>query len=458
MNFEVRRSYRLVTRGEAGLACDLQGVALGAVDLARLGLDGKGMGRCGVLPPGELGEVLKSACGPQPNETVQRIHRGLRRVAEWVDAGDIGRAGIETVNLGLPDLTAEAMIKLAEIADLQKRGDAWRDEPRVPVGRAGGGQWTTDGGDAAGGAAEGSDCADTYSYLPVYGGSPAHASTAAVVVRNPGSVRPITLPPGLAAATPASLLVYGVKVLQDLEVQNAQAQLNGAFARFGLDPTRPSEVMAAAAYVWAIHYVAPVSHAPNNGPGLDAAAEAVMRYVLFHPDALFGKKPDLKSFNMVIQAANAGVADYVYQSARPKGVDRKYQTTSASARAAVIAETDLNSNVAVHHLIPANVWRDKLYLVELANQAGWKVDDPSNLMELPRNQVQQARMGGYLPIHNASHDKYDRDAMRVISGQEIFAPKPITPEQAARILINTSFVQRARIYSEYYGEFMRVGA
>jgi len=215
--------------------------------------------------------------------------------------------------------------------------------------------------------------------------------------------------------------------------------------------------MAAAAYVWAIHFIAPVSDAPNNGPGLDAAAEAVMRYVLFHPDALFGKKPDLNSFKMIIQAANAGVADYVYQSARPKGVDRKYQTTSASARAAVIAETDLNSNVAVHHLIPANVWRDKLYLVKLAELADWKVNDPSNLMELPRNAAEQARMGGFLPIHNASHDKYDRDATRVIAGQEFMAQKPITPEQAIRILRNTSYIQKARIYDGYYGEFMRVG-
>ena len=310
---------------------------------------------------------------------------------------------------------------------------------------------------AGGTPTDASDCADTYSRHPVDRGLLVHVNTAAVAVGYPGVVRPITIPAGAAAAAQAALLVFGVKLLHNLEVRNAHDQLEGAIARFGLDPTQRSEVMAAAAYVWAIHFIAPVSDAPNNGPGLDAAAEAVMRYVLFHPDALFGKKPDLNSFKMIIQAANAGVADYVYQSARPKGVDRKYQTTSASARAAVIAETDLNSNVAVHHLIPANVWRDKLYLVKLAELADWKVNDPSNLMELPRNAAEQARMGGFLPIHNASHDKYDRDATRVIAGQEFMAQKPITPEQAIRILRNTSYIQKARIYDGYYGEFMRVG-
>jgi len=214
--------------------------------------------------------------------------------------------------------------------------------------------------------------------------------------------------------------------------------------------------MAATAYIWAIHNIALVSNAPNTGPALDAAAQAVMRYVLMNPDALVAKIPDQKSYNMIIQAANAGAADYVYQSARPKGVDRKYQTTSASARAAVISETDRDINVAVHHLIPANVWRDKLYLVELAYAANWNVNDETNLIKLPRNVAAQARMGGILPIHNASHATYDKDAIRLIVAEEIVSPKPITPEQAKVILMNVCSVERSRINNGYYGEFMRV--
>jgi hypothetical protein len=53
--------------------------------------------------------------------------------------------------LGFPDLTPAGMAKPAELADLEKRGAPWEDEPRLPAGQAGGGQWTTGGG--GGGAA-----------------------------------------------------------------------------------------------------------------------------------------------------------------------------------------------------------------------------------------------------------------------------------------------------------------
>jgi hypothetical protein len=148
MNSPLGRTYRLVTRGGPGLACDRDGAALGPVDLARARLDAEGVRHCEVRPPGEIGHVLRTAYGPQPDEVVQRLHRGLRRAAAWIDAGDLGRAGIEAVRLGLPDLTAAAMARLAGISRIEKGGTAWRTEPRVPAGQSGGGQWTTAGGDA----------------------------------------------------------------------------------------------------------------------------------------------------------------------------------------------------------------------------------------------------------------------------------------------------------------------
>jgi len=148
MNFAVDYIYRLAPRGGAGLACDAAGVALGATDLARVHLEGDRR-RCEVRPPGEIGRVLKAAYGPQPDAVVQRLHRGLNRTAKWLEAGDLCHAGVEAVMLGFPDLTPTAMAKLAELADLEKRGAAWEDEPRVPAGQAGGGQWTTGGGGAA---------------------------------------------------------------------------------------------------------------------------------------------------------------------------------------------------------------------------------------------------------------------------------------------------------------------
>jgi hypothetical protein len=72
----------------------------------------------------------------------------LRRAAAWIEAGDIGRAGVEAVMLGLPALTPGAMAKLAHFADMEKGGSAWQNQPRIPVGQAGGGEWTADGGGA----------------------------------------------------------------------------------------------------------------------------------------------------------------------------------------------------------------------------------------------------------------------------------------------------------------------
>ena len=74
----------------------------------------------------------------------------MGRAAKAIEAGDLCLAGIETVLLRLPDLTPQALAKLAEVADLEKGGTAWQDEPRVPAGQPDGGQWTT--ADGAGGA------------------------------------------------------------------------------------------------------------------------------------------------------------------------------------------------------------------------------------------------------------------------------------------------------------------
>jgi len=149
MNFAVDYMFRLAPRGGAGLACDETGVALGAADLARVHLEAGGRRRCEVRPPGDIGRVLKAAYGPQPDAVVQRLYRGLNRTAKWLEAGDLCHAGVEAVMLGFPDLTPTAMAKLAELADLEKRGQAWEDEPRLPAGQSGGGQWTTGGGGAA---------------------------------------------------------------------------------------------------------------------------------------------------------------------------------------------------------------------------------------------------------------------------------------------------------------------
>ena len=150
MNLALARMYRLAPRGGGGLACDTAGVALGAAALARVGADAAGRRRRQVQPPQGLRRIVSAAYGPQPEDVILRLHRGLRRAAAAIEAGDLCLAGIETVLLRLPDLTPSALAKLAEVAELEKDGTGWQDEPRVPAGQPDGGQWTT--GEGAGGA------------------------------------------------------------------------------------------------------------------------------------------------------------------------------------------------------------------------------------------------------------------------------------------------------------------
>jgi hypothetical protein len=51
--------------------------------------------------------------------------------------------------IGFPELAPQAIAKLARVQDLEKAGTAWQDQPRVPAGQTGGGEWTTDGGGPA---------------------------------------------------------------------------------------------------------------------------------------------------------------------------------------------------------------------------------------------------------------------------------------------------------------------
>jgi HNH/ENDO VII superfamily nuclease len=48
--------------------------------------------------------------------------------------------------------------------------------------------------------------------------------------------------------------------------------------------------------------------------------------------------------------------------------------------------------VQAHHLIPANVWENRLVLATLAGQAGWQPDSEKNLIALPANEAAQAEL------------------------------------------------------------------
>jgi hypothetical protein len=66
-----------------------------------------------------------------------------------LEAGDLVLASLEAVMTGFPDLGRAGFGRLAGVADLEKAGTAWQDEPRIPAGQSNGGQWTTGGVGAA---------------------------------------------------------------------------------------------------------------------------------------------------------------------------------------------------------------------------------------------------------------------------------------------------------------------
>jgi hypothetical protein len=130
------------------LTCDSEGAALGGIPVAWRREGDDGVSRWQTRSPDEIADILQRAYGPQRIELVNRCHRGLRRVATHLEAGDLALAAMEALMLRLPRIDANGMAKLAT-SDLVKGGDAWQNEPRVPAGQPGGGQWTT--GDAAAG-------------------------------------------------------------------------------------------------------------------------------------------------------------------------------------------------------------------------------------------------------------------------------------------------------------------
>jgi len=66
MNLPLIRIFRLLPRGEGGLACDKAGVALGVAELVRVSADPTGRRHSETAPPQLLGRVLNAAYGPHP--------------------------------------------------------------------------------------------------------------------------------------------------------------------------------------------------------------------------------------------------------------------------------------------------------------------------------------------------------------------------------------------------------
>jgi hypothetical protein len=500
MNLPTQNSYRLVPRGGAGLACDEEGLALGGVDLARAQTDARGLRRCVMRSPAETAKILRASYGPLRDETVLRLHHGLGRAAALIQAGDLGRAGIQAVMLGFPDLTPEAAQKLAVIADLEKAGAAWQTEPRIPAENTGGGRWTTDGGGASAIAAKPvvnvrPKAKATRAHKPKRTLRPAASSQASQPSKRPdpappnGAIRPteasLVLPMGPAQptrpvarpGTGGTIALPNVIVppllggllgsvaggLHTWDVDRARQAVNNAISHLKLDPNRPGDQTAAAAYVWSRHFLpALIPALPYDGPELEAASQAVMRFAMFRPDAFLAatQHGDTKSFSLIIGAANGGLADYKAESKRrPEGVDPSLQTTSRAARKAIGLRLK-DKSMQAHHLVPAHVWGQNVDIAALAQKAEWSPDAPSNLIALPSSPASQTafaiQTGLTLPIHNKNHDKYNKETINSISiGRGVFPRNP-TPLQARAILEGVALYNRIRIITGQYGEILRI--
>ncbi len=149
MNLPFQSVFRLTPPGGAGLACNEAGIVLGNVRLVNMSASG-GVTRAETLPLEKLAHVLRLAYGQQTPDAVAACYRGLRRAAAHLEAGDLALAGIEAVSIRLPALAPAALVRLEGLAELRKGGAAWQDEPRIPAGGPGGGQWTTGGGGSIG--------------------------------------------------------------------------------------------------------------------------------------------------------------------------------------------------------------------------------------------------------------------------------------------------------------------
>jgi len=138
MTTSFTRAYRLVPRGEAGLACDEDGVALGPMLLVEAVNDASGRRRYHIRPAEEVAEAFRLAYGFSPDE-IERCRRGFDKIVQLLTDGEDAQARIHAVLLAAPEITPEGMTKLAHAAALRKANPDWPNQPRNPAGSPEGG-------------------------------------------------------------------------------------------------------------------------------------------------------------------------------------------------------------------------------------------------------------------------------------------------------------------------------
>jgi hypothetical protein len=202
-------------------------------------------------------------------------------------------------------------------------------------------------------------------------------------------------------------IIAAATLLEAMDAHAERAAVSAAISRFELDSTGAAVVLAARAYVWAKSY-APLNYAvPWSEPRLESVSQSITALELARPGALYlalqGDEPSARYISVAVEDGmqRAAISE---SRARPAKLPAALRTSISRARAAL-------DRMRPHHLIPPNVWEEKLDLATLASQVGWRADSIENLIALPADEANQARVaaenGLVLPIHSWSHSDYD---------------------------------------------------
>ena len=248
---------------------------------------------------------------------------------------------------------------------------------------------------------------------------------------NDGGFTP-TVPPSIPAPPRALMrgatLLTAAMLLNELRDAAEREQVQDALAKFHLNPSSATDVLAARAYVWGMVRL-PYNyryfwHGPQNAAEIERVAEAVMRFERDNPgthSAAFDRNDERawKAIDAVVQNAMTGVAPVgieVYE--RTSAVDPALNASSRRARAAARITTG-NQSWQAHHLIPFGIVARLPNPIQQAIAAsGWRMDCPENVIALPAN------VPTYLgplntprvPIHSGSHPVYDVNVTLALSG------------------------------------------
>lgn len=127
--------YRSVPRGEAGLSCDDDGVALGPVTFVEALNSRDGGVSYDRIGRELIDSTLAAAYGVQSEARCALIYSRLDAIAAAMSEGRHVFARIAAVQMGLPEFESEAFGRLKKIAVFGKYNPNWRQEPRDRRGK-----------------------------------------------------------------------------------------------------------------------------------------------------------------------------------------------------------------------------------------------------------------------------------------------------------------------------------